>query len=320
MKIAQRPFSDIWAQWKPKLNKFVFLGIALIILVLFGTGSWYQIQEQEQAVLITLGVPKTVAQSGLHFKIPLIQRVVKVDTTIKRFAIGYDERTNGSKEDEALMITKDYNFVNVDFFVEYRVSDPVKALFASYEPVLILKNIAQGCIRTTIGGNDVDSVLTTGKGPIQAAIRTAIIKKLEEFDIGLQLINITIQDAAPPTLQVMEAFKQVETAKQSKETAIHNANKYRNARLPEAEAEIDKILQEAESTKARRVNEATAQVATFNAMYEEYAKNPRMTKERMYYETMEEVLPNLKVIIDGAGRTNTMLPLDSFFRQGGGDE
>ncbi|MDR1832841.1 MAG: FtsH protease activity modulator HflK [Fusobacteriaceae bacterium] len=317
MKIARRPLSDILNELAPKLNKGVLIGVLLAILVLFGTGSYYQIQEQEQAVLVTLGKARAVTTSGLHFKIPLIQRVIKVDTTIKRFAIGYNERTNESREEESLMITRDYNFVNVDFFVEYRVSDPVKALYASREPVAILKTIAQGCIRTTIGGKDVDSVLTTGKGPIQAAIRAAILKKLAQFDIGLQLINITIQDAAPPTAKVMESFKQVETAKQSKETAIHNANKYRNARLPEAEAEIDRILQEAESSKARRINEANAQVATFNAMYEEYKKNPQMTRERMYYETMEEVLPNLKVIVDGTGRVNTMLPLESFQQQGG---
>jgi membrane protease subunit HflK len=214
------------------------------------------------------------------------------------------------------MITRDYNFVNVDFYVEYRVSDPVKALYTSQKPVVILKNIAQGYIRSIIGSNDIDEVLTTGKTQIQVAIRDAIVKKLDEYDLGLQLINITIQDASPPTLEVMEAFKNVETAKQSKETAINNANKYRNAKLPEALAEIDKILQEAETTKAKRVNAANAQVARFNATYEEYLKNPQMTKERMFYETMEEVLPNLKIIIDGTGKVETILPLDSFTKEG----
>jgi membrane protease subunit HflK len=317
MKIARRPFPDVLKEITAKINKSVLLIIFLVVVLLLGMGSYYQIQEQEQAVLITFGAAKAITQPGLHFKIPLIQSVVKVDTTIHQFTIGYQERSNFTKEEEALMITRDYNFVNVDFFGEYRVSDPVKALYASRNPVTILKNIAQGCIRATIGSYDVDSVLTTGKGQIQASIKEAISRKLEEFDVGLQLVNITIQDAAPPTEKVMEAFKQVETAKQSKETAIHSANKYRNAKLPEAEAEIDKILQEAESSKARRINEATAQVAKFNAMYEEFGKNPRMTKERMYYETMEDVLPHLKIIIDGTGKTNTILPLDSFMRQEG---
>ena len=125
--------------------------------------------------------------------------------------------------------------------------------------------------------------------------------------MGLQVVNVTIQDSEPPTVEVMEAFKAVETAKQGKETSINNANKYRNEKLPGATAEIDKILQEAESEKTRRINEANAEVAKFNAMYEEYIKNPQVTKQRRFYETMEEVLPNLKVIIDGTDKTLSLI-------------
>ena len=168
------------------------------------------------------------------------------------------------------MITRDFNFVNVDFFVEYKVADPVKFLYASSDPVTILKNIAQSNIRTIVGSFDVDSVITDGKYEIQSKIKEAIIENLMDHDIGLMLINITIQDSEPPTSEVMEAFKSVETAKQGKETAINNANKYRNEKLPQAKAEVDKILQQAESTKAKRINEAEAAVARFNEMYKEY--------------------------------------------------
>lgn len=123
---------------------------------------------------------------------------------------------------------------------------------------------------------------------------------------------MTIQDSEPPTAEVMEAFKAVETAKQGKETAINNANKYRNEKLPGAKAQIDKIMQEAEAEKTQRVNEANGEVAKFNAMYEEYVKNPQVTKQRMFYEAMEEVLPGLKVVIDGTNQMDTILPLDSF--------
>ena len=128
------------------------------------------------------------------------------------------------------------------------------------------------------------------------------------------LINITIQDSEPPTQEVMEAFKAVETAKQGKETALNNAEKYRNEKIPEAEAQVDKIKQQAESTKQSRINEANAEVAKFNAMYEEYIKNPEVTKKRLFYETMEELLPDLKVVIDGSdGNMMTILPLDSSY-------
>ena len=198
--------------------------IAIIAVAVFN--SSYQVSEQEQAVLITLGKAQAVTESGLHFKIPFIQRVVKVDTTIHGFAIGYDMNTGNTTGSDALMITSDYNFVNVDFFLEYKVTDPVKALYASENPEIILRNIAQSCIRTVVASYDVDSVLTTGKGEIQANIKSLVVSKLEQNDIGITLVNMTIQDSEPPTIEVVEAFKAVETAKQGKETALNNANKY----------------------------------------------------------------------------------------------
>ena len=296
-----------------KLGKTIVI-VAIIFaaaIVLFD--SSYQVKEQEQAVLITLRNAKAITEPGLHFKLPVIQQVKKVNTTIQGFSIGYDTDTNESEMDESLMITSDYNFVNVDFFVEYRFSDPVKAIYASQDPVGILKNISQSCIRTVIGSYPVDEVLTTGKNEIQASIKTMIIDRLDAQNLGIQLVNITIQDSEPPTTEVMEAFKAVETAKQGKETALNNANKYRNEHLPQAQAKADGIIKDAEARKTERINEATAQVARFNSMYEEYIKNPTVTKQRMFYEAMEEVLPDLKVIIESpSGQMQTFYPVESF--------
>lgn len=292
-----------------KVGKGIAIGMIALILIF---GSTYQIKEQEQAVLITFGKAKAVTESGLHFKIPLIQQVKKVDTTIQGFTIGYNVETNETIESEAVMITKDYNFIEVDFFVEYKIADPVKALYASQQPQLILKNLSQSCIRTVIGSYDVDSVLTSGKNEIQAAIKELILQKMEVQDIGIQLVNITIQDSQPPTTEILEAFKAVETAKQGKETALNNANKYRNEKLPGAQAESDKIVKESETYKAERINEATGQVARFNSMYEEYIKNPTVTKQRMFYEAMEEILPDLKIVIDSSNGVQKVLPLEPF--------
>lgn len=288
--------------------------VVFVLLILIGN-SYYSIQEEEQAVVCTFGSPKAVTTPGLHFKIPFIQTVTKVNTTIQGFSIGWESQGN---EEDALMITSDYNFIYVDFYAEYRVTDPIKALYASEAPEEILKNIAQNCIRTTIGSYGVDSVLTTGKNEIQANIKQMILDKLENYDIGVQLVNITIQDATPPTTEVEDAFKEVETAKQGKETALNNANKYRNEQIPNAEAESDRILQDAEAQKQERINEANGQVARFNAMYEEYIKYPEVTKKRMFYEAMEDVLPDIKVVIQSKdGSTTTMLPLESFVSDSG---
>ncbi|MBR3602530.1 MAG: FtsH protease activity modulator HflK [Lachnospiraceae bacterium] len=296
-----------------KLKKILLAFIVIAAAGVVGLGSAYQVREQEQVVLTTLGKAQAVTEPGLHFKIPLIQQVQKVNTTIQGFAIGYDEMTGETISSEAVMITSDYNFIDVDFFIEYKVSDPVKAVYASSDPVKILKNLAQSSIRNVIGSYDVDSVLTTGKNEIQASIKETLTSQLEKHDIGLTLVNVTIQDSEPPTVEIMEAFKNVETAKQGKETAINNANKYRNEKLPTAEAEADKIIKEAEAYKQERINEATGQVARFNAMYEEYIKNPTVTKQRMFYEAMEEVLPDLELIIDSSNGVQKILPLDSFF-------
>ena len=286
--------------------------LVLAVLIL-GFNGFYTIGEQEQAVVTTFGKAEAVSTPGLHFKIPFIQRVKKVDTTIKGLSIGYDLNTNMAIEEESLMITSDYNFVNVDFFLEYKVSDPIKALYASENPVLILKNMAQGCIRSVIGSYDVDSVITTGKSEIQSKIREELMTQLEDKDIGIQLVNLSIQDAEPPTTEVIEAFKAVETAKQGRETAINNANKYRSEQMPQAEAEVDQIKKQAEAEKQARINEAAGQAARFNALYEEYIKYPLITKQRMFYETMQEILPDLEVILDnGDGSVQKILPLDSF--------
>lgn len=294
-----------------KTKKIAVIAVIAIAALMLISGSFYSIREEEQAVVCTFGSPQAVTTPGLHFKIPFIQTVEKVSTTINGFSIGYNSTGAG---EEAMMITSDYNFLHVDFYAEYRVTDPVKALYASEDPVEILKNIAQNCIRTTIGSYTVDSVLTTGKNEIQSNIKQMIIDKLEVYDIGIQLVNITIQDAEPPTEEVSMAFKEVETAKQGKETSVNNANKYRNEMIPAAEAEADRIIQEAEAEKQERINEANGQVARFNALYEEYINYPEVTKKRMFFEAMEAVLPGLKVIIQSSdGEMTTLLPLENFF-------
>ena len=296
-----------------KVGRMVGTVVAVLAGLILVFNCAYQIREQEQAVLVTFGKASPVTTPGLHFKIPFVQQVKKVNTTIQGFAIGYTTENNEYAESESLMITSDYNFVNVDFFVEYRFSDPVKAVYASAEPTRILKSISQSCIRTVIGSYPVHEVLTTGKNEIQAAIKEMIIAQLDQQDLGVTLVNITIQDSEPPTTEVMEAFKAVETAKQGKETAINNANKYRNEQIPQAQAKADGIIKDAEAKKTERINEATAQVARFNAMYEEYIKNPVVTRQRMFYETMEEVLPGLKVIIESPnGDVQSFYPIESF--------
>ena len=144
---------------------------------------------------------------------------------------------------------------------------------------------------------------------------------LSEYDIGLTLVDVRIQDAEPPTAEVIEAFKAVETAKQQAEAVVNNAKAYQNAQLPQAQAQADQAIQNAEYLKQKRINEAVEQVAMFNAMYEEYARNSAITRSRMYYEAIQEILPGVKLYINTAqdgDNVQMLLPLESLVNTNGG--
>ena len=220
--------------------------------------------------------------------------------------------------EESEMITKDFNFVNVDFYIEYQIVDPIKAYMNSETAIPILKNLAQSYIRDTVGSYGVDEVITTGKAEIQAKVKALLSERLEQEDIGLGIYNVTIQDAEPPTEEVNNAFKSVEDAKQGMDTKINEARKYQSEQLPAANAKADKATRDAEAYRQERISEAEGQVSRFNDMYEEYVKYPLITKKRMFYEAMEEILPGLKVIIDSGDGTQKLLPLEPFSGTGNG--
>ena len=162
-------------------------------------------------------------------------------------------------------------------------------------------------------------MLTDGKENIQSQVKDLVTQILQEYDIGLTLVDVRIQDSEPPTQDVIEAFKAVETAKQQAETVVNDAKAYQNAKLPDAQAQADKLVQNAEYLRQKRINEATQQVAMFNAMYAEYAQNPGITRSRMYYETISKVLPGVKLYINtGSGSdVDMLLPLETIV--GGGN-
>ena len=307
------------------IRNIVFTVLGVMIALVLVSGCYYNVSEQEQAVVTMFGKVVGTRSAGLYFKIPVLQQATLVDTTTHGMPIGYTTSA-GEREamgtvstHEASMITSDFNFVDIDFYLEYRVNDPVAFLFASQNPESVLRNVAQAAIRSTVVKYTVDDVITTAKSQIQSEVRETIMEELSELNIGLQIVNVSVQDAEPPTDEVIEAFKAVETAKQGADTAVNNAKRYQSEKIPAAEAQADRILQQAEAAKASRIAEAEGQAERFQRLYEEYAKYPLITRQRLFYETMEEVLPGLKVIVTDGG-TQTMLPLESFTATGEADE
>ena len=310
------------------IGKIAAIVVAVLILAFASVTCFYTVDDKQQAVVTTFGKVTDVTDAGVHFKLPFgMQRVYKVDVNVyQKIELGYRSTTSNSdgytvNTSESTMITGDYNIVNVEFFVEYKISDPEKYLFASGEPELILRNLIQSQVRNVVGSSSVDAVLTDGKENIQMQVKELVTRILQEYDIGLTLVDVKIQDAEPPTQEVIEAFKNVETAKQQAETVINDAKAYENAQLPKAQAEADKLIQNAQYLKEKRINEATEQVAMFNAMYQEYALNPEVTKTRMYYEAISDILPGIKLYINtGTGSDMQMLlPLETLVGSEGGE-
>lgn len=276
-----------------RIVSLVAIGILALILVLT---SMYTINEDQDAVVTTFGQPSTVSESGMHFKLPIVQKATKVDMSVRGMAIGYDGEGN-SIENESLMITKDFNFVSVDFYLEWQVTDAVAYLYAAQDPELVVKTLAMSYSRDTVGSYNVDEVLTTEKAKIQSEIKEKLMERLAQENLGVTVRSVAIQDAEPPTTEVANAFKAVEDAKQNAETVVNGATAYKNQKMPAAEAQVKSIVEKATADKAARVAEAQGQIARFNAMYDEYIKFPGITMERMYYEAMEELLPGITVIV-----------------------
>lgn len=303
--------------WK-KIGRLALIGAAVLVVLIGSISCFYTVDDKQQAVVTTFGKVTDVTDAGIHFKLPFgIQKVQKVDVNVyQKIELGYSSDQDGDYEvniGESTMITGDYNIVNVDFFVEYKISDPVQYLYSSNDPEKILRNLIQSQVRNVVGSSTVDSVLTDGKENIQMQVKELVAQILQEYNIGLTLVDVKIQDSEPPTQEVIEAFKAVETAKQKAETVLNDARAYQNAKLPDAQAQADQLIQNAQYLKQARINQATEQVAMFVAMYEEYRLNPEITRSRMYYEAISEILPGVKLYINTGDSSNVdmLLPLES---------
>lgn len=280
-----------------KLKPIIIGVLCLIFAVCCVFGSVYFTNEQEIGFTSMFGQNSMIDGPGMHFKVPFLSQKHIYDATTQGMPIGYYEETDETLPEDSLMITSDFNFVNIDFYVEYRITDPIEYCYGSNDPEGVLKNVAQASIRNTVGQYDVDSVMTTGKVEIEAKVREDIIKELEGHNLGITIGNVTIQDSEAPTQKVAQAFTDVSDARTKAEEDINAAHAYENSKIPAAEAQAEEIKQAATAAKTERVNAAKEEVARFEALFTEYQNNPETVRTRLYYEAMQEVLPNMEIII-----------------------
>lgn len=293
-------------------------GLALLIIILsvIGFTTWYTVDESDQAVILTFGkVEQTVAEPGLHFKMPWpIQTVEKLSKETFSLQFGYKEENGKIAEfpDETKMITGDENIVLADLVVQWKITDPPKYLFNSSDPQEILYNTTSAALRSIIGSSKIDDALTSGKAEIEADVRELLSQLMEKYDVGISVLAVKLQDVELPNDDVRSAFTAVTDARETMNTKINEARKYENKRMNEAEGEKAAILSAAEGDKKKRTETARGDVAVFDKLYAEYRNNKEITRSRLVIETLEEVLPNGEIyIMNDDGNTLKYLPLRS---------
>ncbi|SUZ54140.1 uncharacterized protein METZ01_LOCUS6994 [marine metagenome] len=297
------------------------LGLAVVFWLLTGV---YMVGPDEVGVIRTFGAYTHQTQPGLNWHYPYPIQTVKTPkvTEVKRIEIGFRTTRNGqyrTVEKESLMLTGDENIVDAELIVQYRIKEPENYLFKIVEPELTVREASEASLRTIVGMNNIDETLTTGKYRIQEEAKKQIQAILDKYQSGIQVVAAQLQDVSPPK-QVIAAFKDVASAKEDKNRLINQAEGYRNDVIPKARGEAEAMIRGAEGFKESRIKRAEGDVAKFNAVLKEYRKAKDITRERLYLETMEKVLPGVEKVIVPDKDSGNMLNLLNLTTSKGGEK
>lgn len=295
------------------LKTILIIIVGLVALYL----TFYTVEPEEVGVVQRFGEYVRTADSGLNFKIPFIEtaRIVPVERQLKQ-EFGYRTIESGIQsqyrkagyQDESLMLTGDLNLADVEWVVQYRISDPYNYLFKVRNPEKTLRDMAEAAMRQVVGNRTVNEVLTIGRAAVAARVQEILQELNIEYETGVRIDQVVLQDLNPPN-PVKPSFNAVNEAQQQRETLINQARSDYNRVIPRARGEALQTIQQAEGYAINRTNTALGEVAAFNQVHQEYVRAPDVTKRRIYYETMQDLLPKLgsKIIMDQDG-TN-ILPL-----------
>jgi membrane protease subunit HflK len=307
---------------KPPLKVLSSIAAALLVAWVV-SGSFYQVGTEETGVVLRFGRYTDFAPPGLHFKLPfgidsvhLVKtgRVMKEEFGFRTVQPG--ERTTYTKaglSEESLTLTGDLNVSDLEWIVQYQIADAFKYLFNIKDPRSTIRDVAEAAVRKAVGNSNVTEVLTTERALLAAAIEKDLQAILNTYDIGVRIVTVKFQDVNPPE-SVKTAFNEVNEAEQEKESLIFQAREQYNREVPKASGVAKSAILEAEGYALERLNQAKGETARFLSLYAEYRKAPKVTRERLYLETLEEVLPRLEEIYimdsKGAGAL-PLLPLRS---------
>jgi len=300
------------------LGKGVVIGGLVVLLLLwFGSGT-YMVGADEEAVVLRFGQNIGIKGPGLNWHLPYpVESVEKVPVTrVERLEIGFrttaEGRQNRKVQQEALMLTRDENIVDVSFTVQYKIKDVGDYLFRITHPTTTVRDAAESAIREVIGRTMIDDVLTTKKAEVEVEVETLIQSILDGYNSGILVTTVKLQDVQPPE-RVIKEFKDVASAREDRERTKNEAQAYANDITPKARGEAKKMVLDAEAYEKQVVDRATGEARGFNSVLAAYRKAPEVTRKRLYLDAMQEVLSKTdKVIVDKsvAERVLPYLPLD----------
>lgn len=298
-----------------KLFGLILLGLVLITGVM---KTFYTVEPDEEAVVLRFGQHLETNSSGLHFKIPFVDSVIKVQTQrVLQEEFGFRTSSTSGKrtryssdsfDDESIMLTGDLNVADVEWVVQYRVSDPFKYLFKTKERTKNIRDVSESIMRRVVGDRSVTEVLTTGRVEIEIEAKKLIQEVLDKYDMGIRLDAVALQDVNPPE-SVKRSFNEVNEAKQEQEQLINQAEKTYNSVIPKAKGAAEKLVAEAEGYSSALVNRALGDAEKFEAILKEYKKAPSITKKRIYIETMEEVFSRFEDLTIVDPKIKGLLPV-----------
>ena len=298
------------------IGKFGPLGVvAAVGVLMLIVSSFYQVDQQEEAVVLRFGKYSRTAPPGLNFKFP-----TPLETVEKRKTRVVQKTTIGGNDNSSLMLTGDENIVDIDFTVLWRISDLKNYIFEVDAPSVALRAVAESAMREVIGKSELENIITTERLNTTIAVRDLMQETLDEYKAGIEVVEVQLQKADAPDGRVVDAFRDVVDANQEKETLINEATAYQNTVVPSARGDAAKILQDAEAYKGKVVAEAKGEAERFNLILSEYKAAPRVTRQRMYLETIEQVYaPADKIILDSEAGSGVVpyLPLDQLGKKKG---
>ena len=285
----------------------LLVGVVAVGAIIWGFMGFYVVDEAERGVVLRFGeVRDATVTPGLHWNPPVVDEVNLVNVS----------QLNAKTYENRAMLTTDENIIDIDVTVQYVIQDPVNYVIAVQDPERSLDNAAESAIRHEVGSNFMDQILTTGREQMAAAVQDRLQEYMDNYDTGIRVARVNVVQAQPPDA-VRPAFDDVIRAREDEQRAQNQAQQYANQRIPEARGEAQRQIEQANAYKQQAIAQAEGEASRFDQLLTEYQKAPEVTRQRIYIESLQDVMTaSSKIMIDVEGGNNMLyVPLDKIIEQ-----